>query len=92
MNWHKRAQKIAPISIISYIPSYEELGISFNGGKKYIYPNVNPFIYNQIRNLLKVKNYRKVQEILKNLSVKQKETNEDKKQMLDQLYDEGHLK
>ena len=91
MNWYKTAQQYAPIAIISYIPGYGELGISFNGGKKYIYPKVNPPLYNKIENLLKFKNYKKVQQILKNISDNRPDSEEEKQQMLDQLYDEGYL-
>ena len=89
-NLLKQAQQIPPISIISY-DNYEDLTISFNGGKKYIYPNVTPDDYNYIRKLLRVKNYKKVQEILKNISANRPDTEEDKQQMLNQLYNEGHL-
>ena len=91
MNWYKTSQKYAPIAIISYIPEYGELGISFNGSKKYIYPGVTPFNYNEIQILLRVKNYKKVQKILKNLSANRPDSEEDKQQMLNQLYDEGYL-
>ena len=67
MNWYKLSQQILPISILSY-NDYGELGISFSGGKKYVYPNVSPYIYNRISALLKNKNYKKVQQMLKNLS------------------------
>ncbi len=74
-NSFKQSQQYAPIAIVSYIPEYAELGISFNGRKKYVYPGVSPYIYEQIRNLLKYKNYRKVQEMLKNLSINDKKIN-----------------
>jgi len=92
MNWYKKAQQAPPIAITSYISAYGELGISFNGGQQYTYPDVSPFIYDKIKNLLKYKNYLKVQNMLKNLSAKNQETDRDKEQMLNQLYDEGHLK
>jgi hypothetical protein len=78
MNWYKRAQTFtpAPITIVSY-NSYGELGISFNGGKKYVYPNVSPYIYDNIKKLLKYKNYKKVQEMLQQLSVTQPEQKEN---------------
>ena len=90
MNWYKIAQQFAPIAITSY-SKIGELGISFNGGKKYIYYNVSPFDYDKIRALLRVKNYREVQKILKNLSKNRHDTEEEKQQMLQQLYDEGYL-
>jgi hypothetical protein len=68
MNWYKLAQ-YAPIAIVSY-NSYGELGISFNGGQKYTYPNVNPFLYEKIRNALRNKNYKAVAALLKRLSGK----------------------
>ena len=91
MNWYKKAQQNIPIRIISYIPQHGELGISFNRGKKYIYPNVTPFTYSRIQTLLKVKNYREVQKILKNLSINRPDTKEEKQEMLDELYEEGLL-
>ena len=91
MNWYKKSQLNIPIQIVSYIPEYGELGISFNRGKKYIYPDVNPFTYNKIHTLLRVKNYKQVQKILKNLSANRPDTEEEKQQMLDELYDSGLL-
>ncbi len=90
MNWFKQAQEYPPIAIVSY-DSYGDLEVSFNGGKKYIYPDVNPYTYKQIQKLIKFKNYTKVQEMLKNLSANKPDPEEDKGQMLDQLYDEGYL-
>ena len=87
----KIAQNI-PISIISYSDETGELGISFNSGKKYIYPNVSPFVFDKIEKLLKIKNYKEVQKMLKNLSDNQPDTEEDKQQMLNQLYEEGYLR
>ena len=91
MNWYKKAQQIPPIAILSY-NSYGDLAVSFNGGKRYVYPDVTPDDYNYMKNLLKVKNYKKVQEILKNMSANRPETEEDKQQMLNQLCDEGELR
>lgn len=91
MNWYKTSQSV-PIAISSYTPEYGELVVSFNGGKGYTYPGVSPFIYEKIRRLLSVKNYREVQNMLKNLSANREDTEEDKQQMLNQLYDEGYLK
>lgn len=90
MNWYKKAQEFPPIAITSY-DSYGNLGITFNGGKKYVYPDVSPYYYDYIKKFLKVKNYKKVQEILKNLSLSSPTSEEDKQVMLDQLYDEGYL-
>lgn len=91
MNWFKQAQQYPPIAILSY-DNYGDLAVSFNGGKKYVYPNVTPDNYNYIKSLLRNKNYRKVQEILKNISDARPDSEEDKQQMLNQLYEEGHLK
>ena len=91
MNWYKTAQNVAPITIVSYIPSYGELGISFNGSKKYIYEKINPRDYNYLENLLKNKNYKKAQEILRRWSLKNKETEGDKQEMVDELYERGYL-
>lgn len=66
MNWYKESQ-YSPISIVSY-DSYGELGISFNGGKKYIYHNIPVYLYEKIKKLLEKKNYRAAEKILKNLS------------------------
>ena len=90
MSWYKTAQQILPITIVSY-NNLDELGISFSGGKTYIYPNVSPFYHNKIQTLLRVKNYREVQKILKSLSANRPDTENERKQMLNQLYDEGHL-
>ena len=93
-NWYKniKISQNIPISIVSYSPQTAELGISFNGGQKYVYPKVSPFVYNKIETLLRVKNYSKVQEVLKNLSANKPETQEDKDEMLNELYDRGILK
>ena len=66
MNWYKQSQQYAPIAIVSYNQTYNELGISFNGGPKYTYYKVNPYHYNQIENLLNRKNYKAVEKILRN--------------------------
>ena len=69
MNWYKYSQQIAPIQIISYSKSYNELGIMFtDSGKQYKYPKVSPYLYNNIRNLLANRNYSMVGTILNNLS------------------------
>jgi len=92
MNWYRTAQQVAPIAIISYFPNIGELGISFNGGKKYAYPNISPFLYDRINVLLRVKNYKKVSEILRNISPKkEEETSVDRDEMLDELYEKGLL-
>ena len=65
MNWFKFSQ-FAPISIVSY-NNYGELGIVFDGGKKYIYNNVHKELYSKIRDLLYKKNYKKVGKILQRL-------------------------
>ncbi len=90
MNWFKQAQQYSPIAIVSYDHD-GNLGISFNGGKKYNYPDVSPFYYNKIQTLLKVKNYRKAQEILKNLSGNMLHTEEEKQQMLSELPSQKEL-
>ncbi len=92
MNWYKKSQQVVPIAIVSYFPNIGELGISFNGGKKYVYPDISPFLYERIDILLRVKNYREVSKILRNISTKKEETQEDKDEMLDELYDRGYLK
>ena len=40
MNWYKISQEYAPIAIISY-NNYQELGIAFNGGTKYVYEEIS---------------------------------------------------
>jgi hypothetical protein len=67
MNWYKLAQ-FAPIAIVSYNNTYEELGISFNGDKKYTYTNINPYTYNKIKKLLDHKNYREAAIFLRKLT------------------------
>lgn len=92
MNWYRTAQQVTPIAIVSYFPNIGELGISFNGGKKYVYPNVSPYLYDRINVLLRVKNHREVSKILRNLSPKkEEETQEDRDEMLNELYDGGLL-
>lgn len=95
MNWYRIAQQVAPISVVSYFPSIGELGISFKGSRTYIYPNVSPFLYDRINVLLRVKNHREVSKILRNLSVKKEEvpeeTQQDRDEMLDEVYERGFL-
>jgi len=66
MNWFKKAQTV-PIRVLSYNQSYGELKISFNGGKGYTYYGVSPYLYERIDRLLGHRNYRKVNEMLRNL-------------------------
>ncbi len=91
MNWYKIAQEYAPIGIVSY-DDYGELGISFNGGKKYIYENINPKDYEYLDSLLRNRNYSKAQSILQVWSSRRKETKEDKQEMLNELYEREILK
>lgn len=92
MSWYRIAQQVLPITIVSYSPNIGELGISFNGKKTYIYPNVSPFLYERIDKLLRVKNYKEVSKILRNISPKkEEETSADKDEMLDELYERGLL-
>ncbi len=92
MNWYKKSQEIKPISIISY-NHIGELGISFNGGKTYIYPDVSPFLYEKINILLRVKNFREVSRILRKVSENSKENKEkEREEILNDLYDRGILK
>lgn len=68
MNWYKQAKyDFPPISILSY-DGYGDLSISFNGGKKYVYPDVSPFYKDKIDFLLRKKNYKAVDVLLRNLS------------------------
>ena len=91
MNWYKIAKQYATIAIVSY--SYDgTLGIVFNGGKKYIYENINIDNYGYLNSLLKNRNYRKAQEILKSWSSKNEETDEDRQEILNELYDRDILK
>ena len=92
MNWYKIAQEYPPIAIVSYIPSYGELGITFHGGKKYIYEKINTENYEYIRSLLRNKNYTEAQKVLSNWSVKNEETDADRREMLTELHDRGYLK
>lgn len=90
MNWYKTAQQPpTPIAIVSY-NSYGELGISFNGGKKYVYPDVSPFYKEKIERFLKFKNYKAVQDLLKRLSANRSDT-EEKAQMLSELPSQKEL-
>ena len=85
MNWYKIAQEYAPIGIVSYFSG--DLEISFNGGKKYTYENVPPVLYDRLDGLLRKGNYSAAQKILQNLSSKNDETEEDKQEMLNELYE-----
>lgn len=90
MNWYKIAQQqYAPIAIVSYFKG--DLGIVFNGGKKYTYEKINPDDYANLDRLLKHKNYKAAQEILRNWSPKKEETEEDRQEMLNELYERGVL-
>ena len=92
MNWYKKAQNIKPISITSYT-HIGELGISFSGGKTYIYPDVSPFLYEKISTLLRVKNFREVSKILRRISENSKNNEEkEREEILNDLYERGILK
>jgi len=91
LNWYKKAQNNTNPIVITFYNSYGELGVSFNGGKTYIYLNVNPYVYDKIKRLLRNKNYREVNKILKNISGKGKEE-DNRKEILDELYERGILK
>ncbi len=92
MNWYKKSQEIKPIAIILY-NQIGELGISFSGGKTYIYPGVSPFLYEKISILLRVKNYREVSKILRRISENSKKDEEkEREEILNDLYERGILK
>ncbi len=100
MNWYKKtAQEHDPIVITSYSSEIGELGISFNGGKTYRYLDVNPFTYMKIYKLLKVKNYKTVNKILKNISEGNKRkqltqrgyTEREEQEMINELINKGIL-
>ena len=64
MNWFKISQSV-PISI-GYYGNDWTIGIYFgNSPKLYMYEGVSPDEQNYIKSLLKHKNYRKVEEILR---------------------------
>jgi len=83
----KKAQQYVPIAIVNYDKEYGFLEISFNGSKKYPYENINWDNYIHLRGLLDNRNYKAAQKLLSGWHPK-----EDKESMLDQLYEEGHLK
>ena len=90
MNWYKIAQQqYAPIAIVSYFG--DNLGIVFNGGKKYTYERINPDDYLKIKTLLEKRNYTAAQALLRSWGNAGKETEEDKQEMLDELYERGFL-
>jgi len=91
MNWYKIAQEYPPIAIASY-NSYGELVIIFNGVGRYVYTNIVPYNYNKIKSLLDNKNYRAAQKLLSSWGTKNTETEEDREEMLTELYDRGYLK
>lgn len=92
MNWYKIAQLRAPIAITSYNETYNQLGISFAGSKTYTYENIVPDDHNYLESLLKNRNYPKAQEVLESWRTKRQETEEDRQEMLTELYDRGVLK
>jgi len=76
VNWYKICQQYRPAPIV--ITSYNqagELGISFNGGPTYTYYNVSPYWEERIRKLLRYRNYKEVNKVLKNFSDKEKQRN-----------------
>ena len=77
MNWYKQAQ-FASIAITSCDQTWNELGISFNGGPAYTYPDVSPHLYEKIRKLLYRKNYSEVGKILNRLSKNTQQKDEPK--------------
>jgi hypothetical protein len=89
MNWYKKSQYI-PIQIISYMEGTGELKILFPSGKTYIY-NVNPYNYEKLYILLKKKNYKAAENLLRNLSQNKEHTEEEKNEMLNELYNKGYL-
>ena len=90
MNWYKISQQqFAPIAIVSYFG--DELGISFNGGKKYVYDNINQDNHDDLEFLLKKHNYRAAEEKIRSWRPKQEETEEDRQEMLNELYERGIL-
>lgn len=89
---NKFAQSNTPISIYSYSKTYGELKILFNNKGPYTYYNVSPYTYNKIRYLLNKKNYSYVNKILRNISKNTPHTEEEKSEMLDELYERGYLK
>ncbi len=100
MNWYKKTQNYAPIAITSYFPGTGELGISFNGGKTYKYQDINSRTYDEIYKLLKVKNYKTVNSMLRTISEKNKKkqltqrgyTAQEEEEMTNELINEGILK
>ena len=92
MNWYKESQSV-PIQWLSFsqYPGdvYGEMGISFNGGQKYIYKDVSFDESEKIRKLLRNKNYSFVNKLLRNISDRQKkeDTKEDKEEILNELYE-----
>ena len=96
MNWFRLAQynPIVPIIISSYDYTYNILRVLYRGQGPYEYPDVSPHIYNKIQNLLRYRNYSAAKKILDRLSsskVPEKETEEEKQEMLNELYERGFL-
>lgn len=96
MNWYKTAQyqPVVPIMISSYSYAYNTLKVLYRGKGPYEYPGVSPFIYNKIQNLLRYRNYKAAKQILDKLSSQknpQGHTDEEKREMLDELYERGFL-
>jgi hypothetical protein len=93
-NWYKESQQI-PIQILSYMEQTGELKILFPAGKIYTYYDINPYDYDKLYLLLKKRNYKAAEKLLRSLSEKYKKnkdyTKEEKDEFLNELYEEGYL-
>jgi len=94
MNWYKKAQqRIYPIMIAFYNHSTGDLGVSYNGGKTYVYPNISPYQKEYLEKLLGVKNYSTVSKFLKGITPKGNNVEQhDKNETMEELHNRGILK
>jgi hypothetical protein len=99
MSWYKIAKLV--LDFLSY-DSYGNFNVSING-KKYTYYNVSPFFAEKYKWMIEnsPRSHGKVLEGLKKFRDTEKhnqlnppvdDTNEEKQQMLEELYDKGYLK
>jgi hypothetical protein len=85
----KMAQTYPSIAIAAY-NNYGELVIIFEGVRREVYENVSPDTFGYLKSLLSHKNFKDAAILIDGL--KKRETEEDRNEMLTELYDRGYLK
>lgn len=95
MNWYKKSGKyegVPFIRIAYYNQTYNELAVYYSNKGPYVYPNVSPYQYNLIANLIRRKNYRAAKKTLDTFSLSKKprpETPEQKEEILKEMEERG---